>query len=217
MFEHLVNRLKKVDSIDQIVLATTINKEDIPLVNLAKKLGISYYRGSEDDVMQRVIDAGESVNANVIVEITADCPIIDPGIVDQCIRVFKSRNVDYVSNVLVRSYPDGMDTQVFKIDSLKRSALMTNEILDREHVTLHIRNNPKIFTHFNVFAPPEIYWPDLALTLDEISDYKLLKKIIEYFVDKDNLSFSCFDVVCFLKQNSDYTKINKHVKRKGNN
>ena len=81
-----------------------------------------------------------------------------------------------------------MDTQVFKLDTLKRLAEMTNDPLDHEHVTLHIKNNPKLFTHFNLVAPPEIYWPELGLTLDEYNVKKLLKKIIEHF-EKNNIVF----------------------------
>ncbi len=215
MLEHLVNRLKSVPSIDTIVLATTANAADEPLVELAACLGITAFRGGEHDVMRRVIDAAASVNADVVVEITGDCPIIDPEIIEQTIRMFLAHQADYVSNVLVRSYPDGMDTQVFRLDTLERSAQMTNNPLDREHVTLHIRNHPNLFSHVHLVAPPEIHWPELGLTLDERSDYELLKKIIEHF-DAQNPLFSCVDAVRFLRQCPELTKINKDVVRKGN-
>tara|TARA_B100000963_G_scaffold296499_1_gene267652 strand:- start:1437 stop:2177 length:741 start_codon:yes stop_codon:yes gene_type:complete len=216
MIEHLVRRLKAVKSIDQIVLATTINDEDLPLIALAKELKISFFRGSEENVMERVIGAAKSVNATVIVEITGDCPIIDPEIVEQTIRMFKGHKADYVSNALLRSYPDGMDTQVFRLDTLERSAAMTNDPLDHEHVTLHIRNNPQIFSQVHLLAPPEIHWPELGLTLDEFNDYILLKKIIEHFFNKNNQLFSCTDVVRLLRMHPEYVEINKHVIRKGN-
>jgi spore coat polysaccharide biosynthesis protein SpsF len=152
MLEHLVRRLRAVPSIDAIVLATTVNAADAPLVELANRLGIAAFRGDEDDVMQRVIDAAAFVNADVVVEITGDCPIIDPEIVEQTIRMFKAHRADYVSNALVRSYPDGMDTQVFRLETLRRSAAMTNDRLDREHVTLHIRNHPELFSHVHLVA-----------------------------------------------------------------
>ena len=216
MLEHLVRRLKVVQSINQIILATTINDADLPLIELAKQLNISYFRGSEKNVMERVINAANSISGDVVVEITADCPIIDPEIVEQTISMFKVHKADYVSNALIRSSPDGMDTQVFSLDTLKRSSKMTNDPLDQEHVTLHIRNNPKIFSHVHLIAPPEIYWPELGLTLDELSDYKLIKKIIEHFEKKNNQLFSCNDVVRLLRKNPEYIKINSDVKRKGN-
>jgi len=215
MLEHLVDRLRSVSSIDDIVLATTVNDFDIPLVELAERLKIRVFRGDEDDVMQRVIGAASSESADVVVEITGDCPIIDPEIIEQTIRMFQAHQADYVSNALLRSFPDGMDTQVFRLETLKRSAAMTEDRLDREHVTLHIRNNPKIFSHIHLVAPPEIHWPELGLTLDEYSDYELLKKCIEYFYANGNPLFSCLDVVRFLRRFPEYADINRHVVRKG--
>lgn len=215
MLEHLVRRLKAVPSIDAIVLATTVNAADAPLVELAARLGIFVFRGDEQDVMQRVIDAAASAGADIVVEITGDCPIIDPEVVEQTIRMFKAHHADYVSNAHVRSYPDGMDTQVFTLETLKRSAQMTDDPLDHEHVTLHIRNHPEVFTHVHLVAPPEIHWPELGLTLDERSDYELLKKIIEHF-DAHNPLFSCLDAVRFLRRFPEFTEINKDVARKGN-
>jgi len=214
MLGSLIRRLKAVKSIDCIILATTVNKADDPLINLAKELEIEAFRGHENDVMSRVIGAADFVGADVIVEITGDCPVIDPEIVEQTIQMFKANSVEYLSNTHIRSYPDGMDTQVFWLDTLKRSAAMTDDLLDHEHVTLHIRNHPELFTQAHLVAPPEIYWPELGLTLDEPSDYKMLKKIIEYF-DKTNPIFSCLDVVRLLRQNPDWVKINKAVVRKG--
>ena len=214
MLGSLIRRLKAVKSIDCIILATTVNKADDPLINLAKELEIEAFRGHENDVMSRVIGAADFVGADVIVEITGDCPVIDPEIVEQTIQMFKANSVEYLSNTHIRSYPDGMDTQVFWLDTLKRSAAMTDDSLDHEHVTLHIRNHPELFTQVHLVAPPEIYWPELGLTLDEPSDYIMLKKIIEYF-DKTNPIFSCLDVVRLLRQNPDWVEINKAVVRKG--
>lgn len=214
MLKHLVTRLQAVPSIDAIVLATTVNETDDILEDFAMREGIACYRGSEEDVMLRVIDAAESIKADVIVEITGDCPIIDPQIIEQTIRMFKNNDADYVSNGHIRSYPDGMDTQVFKLEILKHSASMTSDALDHEHVTLHIRNHPEIFSHLHLVAPPELHWPELGLTLDEPDDYELLKKVIEYF-ESSNLLFSCLDVVQLLKKNQHWVDINQSVVRKG--
>lgn len=215
MLEHLVHRLKNVPSIDEIVLATTINNQDDALVAFAKQQSIGCYRGSEDDVMGRVIGAAESVDADMVVEITGDCPIIDPNLVEQAIRLFLHNDVDYVSNAVIRSYPDGMDVQVFRLETLVKSSKMTNEPLDREHVTLHIRNNPEQFRQLHLVAPPDQHWPELGLTLDEREDYLILKEIIEHFGEK-NLLFSCSEAVDLLKKKPELVGINRHVTRKGN-
>jgi len=214
MLAHLVNRLRAVPSINSIVLATTTNDTDQPLVDFARSQKIGYYQGSEDDVMQRVIEAAESDNAEVVVEITGDCPIIDPLIVEQTIQMFLHNNADYVSNAQVRSYPVGMDTQVFRLDTLKRSAAMTSNALDHEHVTLHIRNNPQLFSQIHLMATPDISWPGLGLTLDEEKDYQLLKIIIEHFGENNPL-FSCKQVLDILRERPTWVAINKDVQRKG--
>jgi spore coat polysaccharide biosynthesis protein SpsF len=214
MLSHLVSRLRAAPSIDEIVLATTVNSDDDVLVDFAKRAGIRWFRGSEDDVMQRVIDAAASVDADVVVEITGDCPIIDPQIVEQVIRTFRANTAAYVSNAHVRSYPDGMDTQVFRLDTLRQSAGMTSDGLDHEHVTLHIRNHPELFPHVHVVAPPEIHWPELGLTLDEPRDYELLTRILEHFSEENPL-FGCVDVVRLLRANPTWVAINHDVQRKG--
>lgn len=215
MLEHLIIRLKSVSNIDEIVIATTTNRMDDPICELASRLNIKFFRGSEKDVLERVIYAAEYVKGDVVVEITGDCPIIDPGIIEQHIEIFKNNNVDYVNNVKVRSYPDGMDTQVIKIDALKKSALLTKEKLDREHVSLFIRNNPNKFSTINICSTPDLYWPNLGLTLDELEDYKLIKKIISE-LSKKNIIFDCKEIIVFLKNNNDLIKINENVVRKGN-
>jgi spore coat polysaccharide biosynthesis protein SpsF len=215
MLGHLIERLKLVNSIDHIVIATTTNASDDCIEEFASNMDVGIFRGDEDDVMNRVIGAGQSADADVIVEITGDCPIIDPEIIEQTIQVYKHNSVDYVSNNNVRSYPDGMDVQVFALDLLEKSAKMTDDLLDHEHVTLHIRNNPEIFSRINLFSTPELYQPDLGLTLDEKEDYILLKKIIEHFYDTGNPFFSCLDVIRFLKNNQELVDINSHVTRKG--
>lgn len=215
MLEHLVARLKLVSSLDTIVLATTINEADDDLVSEAKRLGIQFFRGSEDDVMNRVISAAASVDADAVVEITGDCPIIDPGIVEQTIAMFKAHSVDYVSNAIVRSYPDGMDVQVMGLNTLRKSSAMTIDPLDLEHVTLHIRNNPDIFSRVHLVAPPELHWPELGLTLDEQKDYDLISCLIDFFIEV-NPTFSCLDAINHLKANPNLVSINDTVLRKGN-
>jgi len=160
----------------------------------------------------RVIGAAESVDADIVVEITGDCPIIDPLIVGQTIQMYLYNDCDYVSNGHVRSYPDGMDSQVFSLEVLKRSAAMTTDPLDHEHVTLYILNHPELFSHIYLIASPDLYWPELGLTLDEPKDYELLKKIIEHFGDA-NPYFSCREAIELLKSKPEWAAINKDVRR----
>lgn len=214
MLMHLVRRLRAVPSIDAIVIATTTNASDEPIVEFAKAAGVNCYRGSENDVLVRVIGAGESAQAEVLVEITGDCPVIDPDLVEQTIRMFFNHSVQYASNSLVRSYPDGMDTQVMWFETLKSSASMTSDPLDREHVSRFICQHPELFSRVHLIAPPSLHWPELGLTLDEESDYRLLKQLIEELAPTKPL-FSCHDMIQLLKQRPEWVDINRAVVRKG--
>ncbi len=212
MLDHLINRLKNIEIIDEIVVATTENSDDDVLVKIAKEAKVAFYRGDEHNVTGRVIEAAQHNNANTVVQITGDCPIIDHNLVDQVIRVFLNNNADFVSIGNVRSYPDGMDVSVFKLSTLIKSYEMTSDEKHREHVSLHIRENPEIFSQINFVAPKKMFWPELGLTLDENEDYLLIKKIIENF--SDNPLFSCEDTIDFLRKNPDLINLNKDVERK---
>ncbi len=218
MLEHLVSRLKQVKSIQEIVLATTINQTDDCLVEFAQQQGIAWFRGSEEDVLLRVIGAAESVDADIIVGVTGDCPIIDPLLIEQSIQMFLHNSCDFLSNGFIPGdplgcgYPVGMASLVFRLETLKRSAAMTREPLDHEHVALYICNHPELFSHIYLIASPDLYWPKLGLTLDEPKDYELLKKIIEHFGDA-NPYFSCREVIELLKSKPEWVTINKDVRR----
>lgn len=214
MLLHLVRRLQAVSSIDAIVIATTVNVSDQPIIDFSFAHGISVYRGSEENVLERVVGAAEMLNAQVIVEITGDCPIIDPTLVEKTIQLFFDNNTDYVSNSLIRSYPDGMDTQVFSLENLKKSAILTSDPLDLEHVSRFMWQHPDLFSQLNMLAPSDLHWPELGLTLDEADDYQLLKKIIEA-LGPQNILFGCADVIALLKKNPEWVDINRKVHRKG--
>lgn len=216
MLLHLVDRLKRVTSINEIVLATTVNAADDILVDFANVAGIGVYRGDEHDVMARVVEAAEAFNADVICEVTGDCPIIDPELVDQVVETFQKNeknNVVYVNNGQ-SGIPGGMSAQVFKSSALRQSLSMTDDRLDREHVTLHIKRHPELFPAIYLVAPKSLQYPNLAFTMDEQADYEFLKKIIHNF-GNENPYFSCSDVIKLLNDKPDWVDININVKRKG--
>jgi spore coat polysaccharide biosynthesis protein SpsF len=212
MLSHLVERLLKVKTLNEIVIATTINSQDDVLEDLAASLKIGIFRGSENDVMGRVVGAGEKYNADIICEVTGDCPIIDSELVGHTINSFLLSGVDYVQYGCKGGLPDGMGSQVFYLKALQRSEKMTTIDYDREHVTPHIINNPNLFSSLYLEAPDELRYPDIAVTLDEYQDYLLIKKIIEYFSDLKK-DFGCLDVINLLNEKKSWLEINKTVLR----
>lgn len=213
MLELMVERLRRVPSLDGIVIATTVNAADDPIVALAQRLGVGFWRGSEDDVLQRVLDAATAHKIDVIVETTGDCPLIDPDVVEECIQVYQESGVNYVSNVLERTYPVGMDTQVFATGVLADVARRTNDPVDHEHVSLYIYRHPEIYSLKNVPAPLGLRRPDLALTLDTSEDYALIARIFEALYPA-NSAFGLRDVLAFLEREPALARLNAHVRRK---
>jgi len=216
ILEYLIKRVKKVTGVKNIIIATTTNQQDDKICNLAIKNKIDFYRGSENNVTQRVLRSAEKFKIDIICEITGDCPIIDIELVSQLIATFKSNFglIDYATNS--NGLPNGMGCQVFKTSILKKSYSQSKKNLEeQEHVTLNIRRNPKKYRLFDLRLSKNYQWPELEVTLDELVDFKLLKKIILYFEKKKNFYFNCLDVIDLLRnKKKSWIKINKGVFRK---
>jgi len=216
ILELMINRVKKIKGIDKIILATTKNKEDDKICKLAKKKKINYFRGSENNVTQRVLKSAQKFRLKTICTITGDCPIIDINLVNQLISTFLDNfsKIDYARNS--DGLPNGMGCQIFKTQTLKKSySQIKDNLEEQEHVTLHIKRNPKKFRILNLKHPKKYFWPNLGVTLDELNDFKLLKKIILYFIKRKKPYFDCLDVIDLLRnKKKHWLKINKNVFRK---
>ncbi len=213
MLELLIERLKHASMLDQIVIATTNKFTDDIVETLTKKLGVGCFRGSEDDVLNRVLGAAHTFKASTIVEITGDCPLIDPRVVDQVIGIYNEKKFDYVSNNLKRTYPRGMDTQVFSTNVLDNVARLTQDPIDHEHVSLYIYEHPEVFSLFNVESNlPEKYW-DARLTVDTKEDFELINTIYELLYPQ-NPVFTLGDIIDLLEKREDLLELNRNIKQK---
>ena len=210
---YMINRIKQSRLVDDIVVATTVNDSDEPIIDLCNKIGCKYYRGSEEDVLLRVLEAAKSVNADILVELTGDCPFIDPDIIDRVVKLYFSGDYDYASNIVERSFPDGFDTQVFSVQSLEKVSRLTDDPIDRVHVSCYFYNHPQKFKLANLIGDQDSTWPDLRLTIDEPADYQLLKLIDEKLQDRKGM-FSVNEVISLLKQEPELVELNKHVRAK---
>lgn len=197
IFEILINQLKKSTFANDIVLATTINKEDDELCDFAEGLGVSIYRGSEDNVLERVIGAAVTNKLDLIVEITADCPLIDPLLIDLAVRIYLKGEYDYVGNTIDRQFADGMDVQVYSTDFLRSTYSPMLKPAYLEHVTAHILDNPD-FVKQNLTASPAQFGPDLRITLDTIEDYEVISRVYMTLVDS-GMYINCENVTRLLK------------------
>lgn len=199
MLAHMIERLRRVARLDDIIVATTTNDTDDPVVALAEQLGVGCFRGSEEDVLGRVLGAARANDVDLIVETTGDCPLIDPAIVTDVIDFYLAANVDYVSNALApRTFPVGMDTQIFATDILADVDRRTNAPGDREHVSLYIYNNPDRYRVAAVTAPAHHHAPDLRLTLDTPEDLRVIRSVFEALYPS-NPQFDLSDMLAFLE------------------
>jgi spore coat polysaccharide biosynthesis protein SpsF len=213
MLELLIERLQMAKLLDQIVVATTQNPTDDVVEHLTHSINVGCFRGSENDVLDRVLRAAHANEADVIVEITGDCPLIDPTVLDQVIRIYQIKNVDYVSNVLQKTFPHGMETQVFSTAVLEKVAQLTQDPIDHEHVSLYIYEHPEIFSLFNVSSDlPEKYW-DLRLTVDTPEDFQLIKEIYKLLYPQ-NPAFTLYDIVDLLEKRKDLIELNHKIQQK---
>lgn len=210
VLSQVMRRVSSVPSVDEVVLATTIEHKDLGLVLHAATLGYRVFPGSVNDVLDRFYQISRLCQPEHIVRITADCPVLDPYLVESVIQLHLKESADYTSNVLVESFPDGLDVEVFTSRSLElawSSAKLTSE---REHVTPYIRSRPSLFKLRN-------YRSDLDLsgyrwTVDEEPDYEFVSALYENLFDSNPL-FGMHDILTLLQQYPELSEINSSIRR----
>jgi len=178
MIELLLTRLSKSKKINKIILATSINKNNFPLVKKVEKLGYSCEQGSENDVLDRYFQTAKTYNPEIVIRITGDCPLVDPILVDAFISKFEKLDVDYLSNTKPPTYPDGLDIEIMTFASLKNAWKNAKTSFHREHVTPYILESD-YFKKVNIENKENL--SNLRWTLDEQSDFQVLQNIFKHF------------------------------------
>lgn len=212
LLEHMLERVRKSELLDDIVVATTINVDDDKIVETCERIGCKYFRGSEDDVLLRVLEAAKSVSADLIVELTGDCPCIDWRHIDYLLDYYLRNDYDFVANNTTQSFPDGFDVRVFSVKSLDYVNKVTRDPWDHEHVSIFFPNHPELFKCYNWIAPKAVNRPYYEITLDEQGDYDLINKVFTALY-LGNPDFSCKDVVNYLDSNPDLLEYTRDIKR----
>jgi spore coat polysaccharide biosynthesis protein SpsF len=213
LLEYQIERLRMVKSADQIVVATTLNDEDGAILQYCERLSLPCFRGAEQDVLSRYHAAATAFNADAVVRVTSDCPIIDPDIVERVLRYYheNATKFDYVSNCLTRTYPRGMDTEVFPFRILEEAFFEATEPADREHVTPFICRQKQRFRLANV-----AYHKDLSChrwTVDTGEDLALIQRIIESLYLRIP-AFRMEDVLDLFDRDASLFQINAHIAQK---
>ncbi|MNW44049.1 3-deoxy-manno-octulosonate cytidylyltransferase [compost metagenome] len=211
VLQHVVDRISQVPEIDQIVIATTSQSIDEQIVDEALNLGIKVYRGSEEDVLSRYYEAALESDADTIIRITSDCPIIDSEVISDIIRCYQNGDFDYVSNTISRTYPRGLDVEVFSFSSLQAAHNEANNNEYREHVTPFIYNHPARFKLYAFKAKND--YSRYRWTLDTIEDWTLIEKIYENLYKKGEI-FTWRNVLDLMEAEPYLAEINANVEQK---
>lgn len=205
---YVIDNLKDISCVDEIILATTTSPKDNPLARYVQSRGVSIYRGSETDVLDRYYEAAKARQGDVIIRITGDCPLIDPRIIEQAFKKFKAGRYDYLSNTLKRTYPRGLDVEIFTFRVLEEAAREATEPAEREHVTPFIYNRPDRFKLGSLTGRPDL--SNHRWTVDTQEDLDLITAIIEGVEQPRTTKH----ILQLFKRHPELMKINAHVEQK---
>lgn len=214
LIEWIAYRLSFCKEVDQVVLSTVDNKENDPLADLAEKIGLEYFRGSENDLISRLHKTAKKFSADAIVRITGDCPLVDPTIVDRLIREFRNKPqaLDHITNIFPPTYPDGMDVEVMPASTLQRLDKEVKDPLYRDWITVTIMENPNKYKILNVPYQRDLHY--LRLTVDYPEDFELTEIIFKK-LHKEGEIFIMEDILGLFKREPALIKINeKRVDKK---
>jgi len=208
MLEHQIARLGRSRLIDKLIVATSIEKDDLAISRLCDKMEVECFRGSLNDVLDRYYQAVKSYRPTTVVRLTGDCPLADPGIIDGAIDFYRKNDFDYVSNCIKRTFPIGLDVEVFGFKPLQRAWCDAFLPSEREHVTPYIKNHPELFAvgHYkNDTDLSHHRW-----TVDEPDDFRFVTAVYEALYDKKP-DFSMKDILELLQNRPELTEINYHI------
>ncbi len=210
MILHVLDRLSRSSQIDKVILATSDLPENDPLVELVSEAGYTVFRGSEDNVLDRYYQATEMFDADTIIRVTGDCPLIDPGIVDKVMYRYFSSCLDYMRLDVPQTFIRGFDIEVLSRSALHKTVVMADEPKYLEHVTYYIYTHPDQFL-MDVYSGSEFYNKEYRLCVDTAQDFELVKTIFEHFNDP---FVSAQQVIAYLDENPHLADINRETIQK---
>lgn len=221
MLWHVVNRVKRSKLVNKVVVATSTRLEDKKIVNFCKKNGIDFFVGPEEDVLARYFLAAKKTGADIIVRITADCPLVDSKLIDKAISALLRGKYDHagiatgagVAKSKIKKFPDGMDCSVFTFKSLEYANLHAKDKNEREHVNMYIWKRPRRFKLANLESGDD--YSKIRLTVDYREDLSLIRKIYHGLYPRNHY-FGLSDIIRFIKANPKLLKINeKYIGKEG--
>lgn len=210
MLARVVNRVRRARSVDEVLVATTEGSADDRIVQECRHCSVPVFRGNEDDVLDRYFRAAQWTNADVIVRITSDCPLIDPEVTDKTVRAFLEQRPDYASNVMVRTYPRGLDTEVMTAQALECAWREADQPYQRAHVTPYIYEHPGEFKLLQVSGAVD--YSSQRWTVDTSEDLEFVRAVYGRLGDDDEFLWE--DVLALLEREPQLLELNRFVQQK---
>ena len=212
----VITRVQACPLVEEVIVATTTAARDEVIIAETLGYGAGVFRGSEDDVLSRYYGAAREAGAEVVVRVTSDCPLFDPEVLSAMLRRFHElrddgRAADYLSNTLERTFPRGLDAEIFTMAALKRAQQEAVQGSEREHVTPYIYQHPERFTLESYRQPED--WSHHRWTLDTEDDWRLIRAVYEALYHEGRI-FMTREVVDLLEARSDLMALNSHVEQK---
>lgn len=209
MLSRVVRRVRRAKCADEVIIATTTESRDDKLVEFCAQQGWPCYRGSENDVLDRYYGAAKAHQADIVVRITSDCPLIDPEVIDGVVDGLELQDAEYCSNTVRRDYPRGLDAEAFTFAVLEKAWTEDRDPTLREHVTQYIVRHPELFEISQLRFDEN--WSHLRWTVDTPEDFELVQKIYAHFGHDE---FAWTDVLPVLAAHPDWEKINQGIEQK---
>ncbi len=210
----IVARLRNCERLDDVVVATTDSVEDDPIAAWAQAASVPIYRGSERDVLNRVVEAHRGMTSDIIVEVCGDTPLLDPQVIDMAIDTFFANDCDVVSNTCRLSFPQGVDAQVFRFTDLATVERSIDDPAVREHVSLYFYENPQRFRLYHLMAPPCWRGAQYRFQLDYHEDLEFITAVYRDLLPRHGPLFSTGDVLALLARQPALAAINRHCEEK---
>lgn len=211
MIDWVIGRANQISEVDRTVVATSVLEREKPLVEHLSVRDVPVVRGPEEDVLARFVKVDKTEQADAIVRLTGDCPLLMPGVSGKVVRAFKRRECDYASNTIDRTYPRGLDTEVLAAQVLHKTDREATSSADREHVTRYVRKRPEQFQLYPVTE--EVDRSNLRWTVDEEKDLELIRRIYGA-LGKQALEADYEDVLAVFEDRPEWTNINRQVEQK---
>lgn len=210
VLQRVIERVQKSKYVNEVMVITSIEKNNLPILALCANLGVRVGIGSENDVLDRFYQTAKLLEPDYVIRITADCPCFDWQLLDNAITEMKSES-DYLG-MLSETFADGLDLEIIKFSALKKAYLEANHSFEREHVTQYIVRHPELF-EIQDFSSPIGNFGNYRWTVDEPEDYDLVKNIYEHFSKENDDNFNYLQILSYLKSNPNVCEINKKFQR----